>query len=730
MLRVLRRHLCPLSSSSSSSSSAPSFSTGASGAAAAAAAAPNAVVAENQLPGSDSSEWDVNGCGDPSIQGFATRMSVLPGETLELKVDTDAADYRVDIYRLGFYSGKGARKVDSVQPCVALPQVQPAPLTDTSTGLVDCDNWAVSARWRVPADAVSGVYLARLTRPEPSKGWRQDNTQTAGGAWMTGAPPGDGAAAGDPAEERLPSHDLDDEEQPVPNRPGWEHSYAANGMSGKLRNPIREPCASHVYFVVRAAAGREAAVLMQTNDTTWQAYNTYGGQCLYGTFGSKWCDDGASRSYVASYNRPLVTRDYRAINAPFGAEYPLLRFLERNGYDVAYQSGLDTHMRGVGSAGAALRLFVSVGHDEYWSGPQRSAVEAARDRGVNLVFFSGNEVYWRVRWEHTDGRLATTPQEIGSEEPRVMVCYKDSQATQQLDPVPGEWTGVWRDNRDINPFGGQPENALTGQVYVSDTWANFPLIVPPEHSRHRFWRHTPAANQPQGDLDADDDMDEGYQPGVVLLKGLIGHEFDEDIDNGYRPAGLARLSRTTIDNVVYLQDHAKVFDTGSATHALTLYRAQASGALVFGAGTCQWSWGLDPHHDSPAGVPPHVANPYVTRVGRDLSGPDKTVQQSTVNLFSDMGVLPATPLASLVIDGTVAAPVAGEHEPPTSEVVSTRIDEESGVLVATGVASVPGGAEATTTVAAVECSADGGISWHPANGYPYASTLTLTPTPD
>ena len=39
-----------------------------------------------------------------------------------------------------------------------------------------------------------------------------------------------------------------------------------------------------------------------------------------------------------------------------------------------------------------------------------------------------------------------------------------------------------------------------------------------------------------------------------------------------------------------------MFDTGSGTHHLVMYRA-ASGALVFGAGTVQWSWGLDPEHD-------------------------------------------------------------------------------------------------------------------------------------
>ena len=46
----------------------------------------------------------------------------------------------------------------------ALPQNQPACLTDATTGLIDCGNWAVSASWAVPADAVSGIYFAKLVR--------------------------------------------------------------------------------------------------------------------------------------------------------------------------------------------------------------------------------------------------------------------------------------------------------------------------------------------------------------------------------------------------------------------------------------------------------------------------------------------------------------------------------------------------------------------------------------
>ena len=93
------------------------------------------------------------------------------------------------------------------------------------------------------------------------------------------------------------------------------------------------------------------------------------------------------------------------------------------------------------------------------------------------------------------------------------------------------------------------------------------------------------------------------------------------------------MSETTIDNVQLLMDEGSVFDTGTATHHLTMYRTARSNALVFGAGTCQWSWGLDAHHDSETGVPAERANQYTIRVGVDQHGPDPAVQQATVNLF-------------------------------------------------------------------------------------------------
>ena len=122
------------------------------------------IVQENTQAGSPSSEWDVSGAGDPSIQGFATDISVNKGDTVSFKVNTDSSNYRIDIYRLGYYGGAGARLVaGNVVPSAPLPQNQPPCLVNGTTGLADCGNWGVSASWST-ASATSGIYLAKLKR--------------------------------------------------------------------------------------------------------------------------------------------------------------------------------------------------------------------------------------------------------------------------------------------------------------------------------------------------------------------------------------------------------------------------------------------------------------------------------------------------------------------------------------------------------------------------------------
>jgi len=206
---------------------------------------------------------------------------VSPGEEQRFKVDTDATSYKIDIFRLGYYQGNGARLVATLAPEVPLPQQQPDPIREPSTGLVDCGNWAVSARWRVPPDACSGLYIARLVRPEPPTTWRADNTAASPNAWMTGVP--DHAATA--TTGRDPSHDIDAAVKPAVS----EHGYGSQGL-GALRHPLREARASHIYFVVRdpPAVALIADIVFQTSDNTWNAYNSYGGTSMYGSFGTRW----------------------------------------------------------------------------------------------------------------------------------------------------------------------------------------------------------------------------------------------------------------------------------------------------------------------------------------------------------------------------------------------------------------------------------------------------------
>src|SRR5690606_8979496 len=128
--------------------------------------AQNPIVIENSQLGNPASEWQVTGAGDLSIQGFATDISYNVGETARFKIKTNAEDYSIGIYRIGYYQGNGARLVGMGTISATLPQAQPSCLTDSSTGLVDCGNWSESAYWDIPSDAVSGVYIAKLTRED------------------------------------------------------------------------------------------------------------------------------------------------------------------------------------------------------------------------------------------------------------------------------------------------------------------------------------------------------------------------------------------------------------------------------------------------------------------------------------------------------------------------------------------------------------------------------------
>jgi hypothetical protein len=200
--------------------------------------------------------------------------------------------------------------------------------------------------------------------------------------------------------------------------------------------------------------------------------------------------------------------------------------------------------------------------------------------------------------------------------------------------------------------------------------------VPSDYSALRFWRNTSIAS---------------LQAGQVATIGdrIVGYETDEDVDNGFRPAGLFDMSATTFSTSFHVLDAPGVtVGSGVSTHQLTLYRAP-SGALVFGAGTVQWSWGLDGHHIDGSGTP------------------DRNIQQATLNLLADMGVQPGSIQA-----GLVTAAMSNDLTRPTSVVTSpTSGTFATGTPVTiTGTAADAGGG----VVAGVEVSTDGGRTWHKA----------------
>jgi hypothetical protein len=200
-----------------------------------------------------------------------------------------------------------------------------------------------------------------------------------------------------------------------------------------------------------------------------------------------------------------------------------------------------------------------------WTATQRANVEAARDAGVNLAFFSGNEMFWKTRWE--DSRDASnTPY-------RTLVTYKETKANTPLDPAdPPTWTGTWRDPSVSPPAdGGRPENAVMGTIFSVNRGSSN-ITVPAAYSKVRIWRNTAVASLTPG---------QSFTLGRPADGGtILGYEWDSDLDNGFRPAGLMDLPSTTVSVPELLVDNGNTFVPGTATHHLTLYRIAANTSYV------------------------------------------------------------------------------------------------------------------------------------------------------
>ncbi len=280
----------------------------------------------------------------------------------------------------------------------------------------------------------------------------------------------------------------------------------------------------YVPITVRSASTAGAVVILNDN-TTWQAYNAWGGYSLYQG------PDGlpSGRGYAVSFDRPY---DQDGAGRFLFFDQSAIALAERTGVPLAYETDVDLDQHPGLLAGA--RAVITLGHDEYYSRAMRSALLAARDAGTNLAFLGANAIYRHIRFAAGD---------------RVIICYKAA----AIDPLAGhdnaQTTQQWRDSPDP-----RPESVITGVFYECN-----PVSAP--------W----VVYDPSNWIFAGTGARKGER-----FDGMVGPEYDR-LDPAVpfpRPLQVLAHSPLTCD--------------GFSTFADSAYYTVASGAGVFASGTMRW----------------------------------------------------------------------------------------------------------------------------------------------
>ncbi|WP_433505854.1 N,N-dimethylformamidase beta subunit family domain-containing protein [Pseudonocardia halophobica] len=271
--------------------------------------------------------------------------------------------------------------------------------------------------------------------------------------------------------------------------------------------------------------------------TTWQGYNRWGGYSLYAAGTGRFAD----RSRAVSFDRPYQAKDMQGAGDFLIFELPFVEFAERSGLPLGYATDVDLHADPHLLDGA--RAMITLGHDEYWSAAMRATATGARDRGVNLAFLGGNEIYRHIRFE--DSALGPD---------RVEVDYKSYEEDPASRSDPLEATPQWRD-----PPHPRPESVLLGNFYQ--------------------------CNPAQADLVVAD-------AGSWLLSGLVrdGQRLPGLVGNEYERVDL----RVPTPRPIEVLFHSPVTCRGRPDFADATWYSVPSGAGVFSAGTQYWICGLDP----------------------------------------------------------------------------------------------------------------------------------------
>ena len=468
----------------------------------------NPITIENQKTGSDN--WHLNNpATNHEIEGYASLTSVDRGSQIELFVNTKDPTYTIEIFRMGWYGGKGARQVT---PTITRKGIeQPAPIIEQATGLIECD-WLqpyvlqIPENPQDPTEWTSGIYLAKLTGSETRK-----------------------------------------------------QSY----INFVVRDDKRS---SDILFQTSVTTYQ---AYNNWGGMSLYRWNSKGKQATKVSFNRPYAaSPNPAAAYGVGAGEFLTNLQPQRRTSNAGWEYNMVRWLEQSGYDVSYCTDIDTHEnhRVVREGKRILSMhkaFFSVGHDEYWSWQMRHNVEVARDEGLSLGFFSANTCYWQIRFE---------PSKVTKDINRTIVSYKESAALDPFtrdSNLDNDYliTTRWR-NQPLN----RPEDALIGVMYETFQ-VNADIIInqnAPEWAIANTQLKPNNLQASQKELHTQHSQ-EDQLPQKIKLKGLLGYEVDRMFGNA--PAGTVVIAHSPYnykgntryaDMTVYqAESGATVFATGS-----------------------------------------------------------------------------------------------------------------------------------------------------------------------
>jgi hypothetical protein len=247
---------------------------------------------------------------------------------------------------------------------------------------------------------------------------------------------------------------------------GWSVSLKVDIPSGAPLGlyavKFTQPIARAVYFIVRRAPTEPPSpILLHWPWSTTAAYagpNDHGsGLSGHENFTNVYNSFQPSRLRRVSIDRPFDFFAY-GDKRPLTHEGPfnVWRLMTETPpyYDVDGCTSFDLDSEAL--IFAKRQLFVSVGHDEYWSENMRKAVEDFVANGGNAAFFSANVAWWRVRFEGPGNRI--------------MACYKSAIDDPVGSEDPNSATGNWCST-------DRPENTLTGGSYRRGTQAPVKCVI-------------------------------------------------------------------------------------------------------------------------------------------------------------------------------------------------------------------------------------------------------------